>query len=82
MLTKDDLMKLDKERLCELLLEEWIKNDLPKPPETPLPNYPYNGVPDCFHVGTCTNPYHDCVNCPRLFSSNGTTGTNLQPLNK
>lgn len=69
MLTKDDLMKLSKERLCELLLEEWSKKENTlKPIEfQPL------GRDDCFHGGPCTNPYHDCINCPRQFSDNGTT---------
>ena len=77
MLTKDDLMKLDKERLCELLPEEWSKkeNNL-----TPF-NFPSLGRDECYHGGPCTNPFHDCVNCPRQFTGNGTTistdGTNL-----
>lgn len=81
MLTKDDLMKLSKERLCELLLEECSKRDAQKPFE-----FPSFGRYDCYHGGPCTNPYHDCIGCPRVFSGNGTTistdGTNLQPLNK
>ena len=82
MLTKDDLMKLSKERLCELLLEEWSKKE-----NTLVPfDFPSLGVADCYHGGKCTNPFHDCVGCPRQFSGNGTTittdGTNLQPLNK
>ena len=86
MLTKDDLMKLSKERLCELLLEEWSKNELPKPFEFPLPYDIYNGGRDCFHGGPCTNPHFDCVNCPRQFTGGSTiistNGTNLEPLNK
>ena len=78
MLTKDDLMKLSKERLVELLLEEWSnKENTLKPSE-----FRSFGRDDCYHGGPCTNPYHDCVDCPRIFSGNGTTGTNLQPLNK
>ena len=82
MLTKDDLMKLSKERLCELLLEEWSKKENTLKPF----DFPSLGMDDCYHGGQCTNPFHDCINCPRLFSGNGTTistdGTNLQPLNK
>ena len=77
MLTKDDLMKLSKERLCELLLEELAKNENAIKPF----DFPSFGRDDCFHGGPCTNPFHDCVNCPRQFSGNGTTittdGTNL-----
>lgn len=69
MLTKDDLMKLPKERLCELLLEEWSKKE-----NTLVPfDFPSLGRDDCYHGGACTNPYHDCINCPRIFSGNGTT---------
>lgn len=82
MLTKDDLMKLSKERLCELLLEEWSKKENTIKPF----DFPSLGRDDCYHGGPCTNPFHDCINCPRLFSGNGTTistdGTNLQHLNK
>jgi hypothetical protein len=82
MLTKDDLMKLSKERLCELLLEEWSKKENTLKPF----DFPSLGRDDCYHGGPCTNPFHDCIDCPRLFSGNGTTistdGTNLQPLNK
>lgn len=63
MLTKQDLMKLSKERLCELLLEEWSKKDTLKPFE-----FPSLGMPDCYHGGPCTNPFHDCIDCPRIFS--------------
>ena len=78
----EDLMRLTKRRLAELLLDEWSKKENTlKPLE-----FPSFGRDDCFHGGPCTNPYHDCVNCPRIFSGNGTTistdGTNLQPLNK
>lgn len=63
MLTKDDLMKLSKERLCELLLEEWSKKE-----NTLVPfDFPSLGRDDCYHGGQCTNPYHDCINCPRIF---------------
>lgn len=70
MLTKDDLMKLSKERLCELLLEAW-ENDPSRfvPTDTIdarfTPCYAPNGI--------CTNPSHDCINCPRQSSGNGTT---------
>lgn len=84
MLTKDDLMKLSKERLCELLLEEWNK-DTSVSKEIIVP-FSQPDWKDCFHGGQCTNPFHDCVNCPRVFSGNDTTistdGTNLQPSNK
>lgn len=76
MLTKDDLMKLSKERLAELLLEEWSKTEhILEPFE-----FPSFGRDDCFHGGPCTNPFHDCADCPRIFSGGAisTDGTNLQ----
>lgn len=63
MLTKDDLMKLSKEKLCELLLEEWSKKENTIKPF----DFPSLGRDDCYHGGPCTNPFHDCINCPRLF---------------
>ena len=75
MLTKDDLMKLSKERLCELLLEEWSKKENAfKPFE-----FPSLGRDDCFHGGQCTNPFHDCINCPRIFGDGSwTTSDNTE----
>ena len=71
MLKKQDLMKLSKERLCELLLEEWSK-DTSASKEIIVP-FSQPDRNDCFHGGLCTNPFHDCINCPRQFNSNGTT---------
>lgn len=71
MLTKNDLMKFSKERLCELLLEEWSKKEnVLKPFE-----FPSLGRDECFHGGPCTNPHYDCINCPRQFISSGTIST-------
>lgn len=77
MLTKDDLMKLSKERLCELLLEEWNK-DTSASKEILVP-FSQPDWKDCIHGGPCTNPFHDCVNCPRQFTGGtiSTDGTNL-----
>lgn len=76
MLTKEDLLKLSKERLAELLLEEWSKMELPKPFDILVPKDVYIERRDCFHGGPCTNPHYDCVNCPRQFSGGGTISTN------
>lgn len=43
-----------------------------KQPLTPGETYPritWNdfACPPCFHGGPCTNPQHDCVNCPRQY---------------
>lgn len=38
-----------------------------------IPTY----FPSCYHGGPCTNPMHDCINCPRqsTVGINTTTGT-------
>lgn len=90
MFTKEDYMCLTKERLAELCVEkdkEILERDMQKyTPELKPFDFPSLGSPDCYHDGPCTNPFHDCIDCPRVFFGNGTTistdGTNLQPLNK
>lgn len=53
MITKEDYMKLSKERLAELLVERDREPAL-------IAN------PKCYEPGgTCTNPQRDCINCPR-----------------
>ena len=80
MLTKEDYMKLDKERLAELLVERDVEDKnrqpfvFPEFPATPPVNpvkYPY-GTPLCpLNGGACTNPFRDCVNCPGVISTGG-----------
>lgn len=80
MLTKEDYMKLDKERLAELLVERDAEDKnrqpfvFPEFPTTPPVNpvkYPY-GTPLCpLSGGACTNPFRDCVNCPGVISTGG-----------
>ena len=65
-MTKEDYMRLPKERLAELLAERDARDTIIKSipqPSIQIPTY----VPDCFHDGPCTNPFHDCINCPRMF---------------
>lgn len=70
-MTKEDYMKLPKERLAELLAE---KDNEPKfIPYTP-PALPCYG-------GICTNPFHDCIGCPQHatgwnYTSSGDTKIN------
>ena len=72
-LSKQDLMRLPKERLAELLVEmqegprlteeykKW-KDDLDKQLHEKYGRYPSAWGCD----GTvCTNPHMDCINCPR-----------------
>jgi hypothetical protein len=66
-MTKEDYMKLSKERLAELLAERDSKPIIPIPIGASRPG--------CYGGGVCTNPFHDCINCPRQ-SSDGIWTTN------
>lgn len=63
---KEDYMKLSKERLAELL-EERDNQQTIQPtyvPPTIIQSSPFD-IP-CWHKdGVCTNPFRDCINCPR-----------------
>lgn len=68
-MTKEDYMRLPKERLAELLVERDLKPI--------IPIYVGASHPFCYEEnGVCTNPFHDCINCPRQFGSGGTYTTN------
>ena len=73
-MTKEDYMRLPKERLAELLAErdeqDSIKRDFLHQPVW-APNQPPCYAPD----GTCVNPFHDCINCPKMFHGGGTITT-------
>lgn len=59
-------MKLSKQTLAELLaLKEEEANTTEQPPASPT-SVPWWGYERCFLSldGTCTNPNHDCFNCP------------------
>ena len=80
-MTKEDYMRLPKERLAELLAErdelERIKTIIPYQPALGGQYNPPCYAPD----GICVNPQHDCINCPRLHSGGGYTtsdGTGLK----
>ena len=64
-MTKDDYMRLPKERLAELLVERDWEQKKTEPPFIPFAQ--------CFDPnGLCMNPFHDCINCPRQSSGAGT----------
>ena len=76
MLTKEDYMKLPKERLAELLVER----------DKPIMYIPFVDTPkpSCYEPdGICTNPQMDCINCPRrghmgnVITTTGTTSPTL-----
>ena len=66
-MTKDDYMKLPKERLAELLAEWDIFDKSMKRDggfEIPYtPHFP-PGTPLCPYGGACVNKFRDCINCP------------------
>lgn len=89
-LTKEDLMKLSKERIVELLLETQTEIQTEQettPNVTPyIPWYPYNppyvSSPNTIYTpcwapdGYCSNPQRNCINCPKTaYSGSGTWTT-------
>ena len=66
---KEDYMKLTKERLAELLAERDSQPVIPTIIESPRLS--------CFEGGACTNPFHDCVNCPRQTTGGSWTSTRI-----
>ena len=60
-LTKEDYMRLTKERLAELLVEQerTITDE-----SLPLPTMPVQPASFSCDGTHCTNPHFDCVNCP------------------
>lgn len=89
--SKEDFMKLDKKRLVEMLLDLQEKQDemiaYPQP-YTPFNPGDYRGEPPCWSPdGHCSNPFHDCIDCPGKQTRPGTTTwtthttSNLQPNN-
>lgn len=66
-MTKEDYMKLSKERLAELLAGRDSQLVTPTIVESPRLS--------CFEGGPCTNPFHDCINCPRQTTGGSWTTT-------
>lgn len=67
MLTKEDYMKLSKERLAELLVER---------DREPALTIPIVANPKCYEPGgTCINPQRDCINCPKTYGQSTITTT-------
>lgn len=75
-MTKEDYMRLPKSRLAELLelRDKSLESKVNSPAIMVTPYTPPCYAPD----GICTNPYMDCVNCPKRGATGGiitTTGT-------
>lgn len=64
-MTKEDYMKLSKERLAELLAERDLGTM-----NNPAPVSPYDPRPLCGFGGYCTNIHRDCVGCPGVYYPN------------
>lgn len=62
---KEDYMRLPKERLAELLveMEEKFSQPIVIPNMPTMPTTPSGWMCDGTH---CTNPHHDCINCPKI----------------
>ena len=79
-LTKQDLLRLPKERLAEIIVEMQEEPLTITTPERDVPHFiPFqNTRPLCWEPGgTCTNPQMDCINCPK--KSTGGTFTYTGP---
>ena len=73
-LKKEDLIRLSKERLVEIILEmQDERPETPTIPWTPFPYYVPENPPCWAPGGYCMNPQRDCVNCPRSGYNTGTT---------
>ena len=71
-MTKEDYMKLSKERLAELLVERDLEGTSGACDMQPQS---YDPRPLCGFGGYCTNPYRDCVGCPGCYTSGQTITT-------
>lgn len=79
-LTKEDLMKLSKERLVELLLQTQDTPDATQPWRV----FPYpitDNVPCWAPGGWCSNPQRDCIDCPGKAYPGQTLGTSTAQTN-
>jgi len=68
-LTKEDLMRLPKERLAELLVE--MDSHPIEEPRIPIPTMPITPSGWGCDGTVCTNPQMDCINCPRKTTTIG-----------
>ena len=77
------LLELAKKEICKgctVGLDQYWKgrNDARKEYEKSTTFHYPTYQPPCFYGGVCTNPFHDCINCPRQNSGTAinTSGTN------
>jgi hypothetical protein len=74
--TAKDILELAKKELCKDCSEKQRNTYIYGDP------IPHTWFPPCYHGGPCTNPMHDCINCPRqsTIGINTTTGTSAAKL--
>lgn len=65
---KEDYLKLSKQRLAELL-EEYDNRDRMHSDWSYFGENNTNLVPCWAPGGYCSNPHHDCINCPKTSST-------------
>ena len=73
-MTKEDYMKLNRERLAELLTEkdQEISNLRDLLLRATAPPVIQQARPMCYEPdGFCTNPQRDCINCPKTATTGG-----------
>ena len=70
-MTVKDYMCLPKKRLAELLVE-YEQRYSAFPSDRLFPIAIQERTPMCYEPnGTCTNPFRDCINCPKTFTTGG-----------
>ena len=76
-------MLLDKKTLAELLALKEFQKDNTYSAYPAYPTYPYvpPQVPWVTYCEKCTNPFHDCINCPHHTTNVKYTTTNTTSVN-
>ena len=74
------LLELAKKEICKKCtvgLDQYWKgrDDARKEYEKPITYHYPTYWPPCFHGGICTNPFKDCINCPRTGGDIGISTT-------
>lgn len=73
-MTYEDYMLLPKETLAKELARRDYLSTISAP--MVVPPFPSEKYVPCYHPdGVCTNPFRDCVNCPKVWSTGGFTTT-------
>jgi len=62
---------MPKEKLIDMLIacNETLDDLYEQQIATPYQNVPYGVYYNCSDWAHCSNPHHDCINCPLMYSS-------------